>query len=301
MVDIVLDAWHLIRAENQFNDPPEPGTQFYMVTINVKNVGSDKKYFLDDLRTVGQSVGLVYTPFGDSCGVIPGDNSRDVLPGFSFNINVCWQVATADIPTLVMFWDELLNEDVWFSLQGTGLVQPKPENPPPTPRPTPTPANSDPLPPGNGDWTYFGPECPDGFGNCAQVYTQNQFISLDAYNDTNQSFYDDASIRISCWRNAPSLVFDGGGEWIGGVGRTGLNIRTTEQAIEEGIYFWTEDNDLEYVGFDRRESLNILALFEQAERLGKDVTMGVSGDYDTVVADFDVTGFTANFQRLPCS
>ena len=29
--------------------------------------------------------------------------------------------------------------------------------------------------------------------------------------------------------------------------------------------------------------------------------MGASSDYATVVADFDVTGFTTNFQRLTCS
>ena len=27
--------------------------------------------------------------------------------------------------------------------------------------------------------------------------------------------------------------------------------------------------------------------------------MGVSGDIDAVVANFDVTGFTTNYQRLP--
>ena len=158
-----------------------------------------------------------------------------------------------------------------------------------------------PLPEGAGDWTYFGPECPDGFENCALVYSEIQFISLRAYYDTNESFYDEPRIRVSCWGNAPRFVFDGGGPWIGGGGRSGLSLRFAEQGLENGTYFWTDDNDFEYVGFDRRDSLNILAFFEQAERLGKDVTMGVSGDYDTVVADFDVAGFTTNFQRLPCS
>ena len=167
----------------------------------------------------------------------------------------------------------------------------------PTLTPTPQPIASE----GNGDWIYFGPECPDAYDNCAFYSSEHVFMSLEAYSDTNESFYDEAGVRISCWRGSPSLVFDGGGPWIGGTGRTGLNVRFASAKPEEGTHFRTDDNDFEYVEFDRTESAGIIAFIEDAERQRKDVTFGAVGDYDTVVADFDVTGFTTNYQRLPCS
>ena len=59
VTDIVPDAWGLVQAENRFNDPPAPGTQFYMVSLRVKNTGSQKRHFLpSNLRSVGTSVGV---------------------------------------------------------------------------------------------------------------------------------------------------------------------------------------------------------------------------------------------------
>ena len=186
-----------------------------------------------------------------------------------------------------------------FTRQTTATATTAPE---PTPTVTNTPTALPPLPAGNGDWTYFGPECPDGFENCAPFKSDDvNFISLDSHYDTNESFYDEPGIRVSCFRGNPGFTFDGGGPWIEGNGRSGLNLRFAEQEPENGTFYWTDDNDFEYVGFDRRDERDILTFLEQAERQGKDVRMGVSGDYDTVVADFDVTGFTTNFQRLPCS
>ena len=127
-------------------------------------------------------------------------------------------------------------------------------------------------------------------------------MSLRAYYDTNERFYDEPSIRMSCFDGNPNFTFDGGGPWIA-LGEAGLNLRFAEQEAGEGTYYWTDSgsSSLESIWFKRRDTRDILAFLEQADRQGKDVTMGVSGDYDTVVADFDVSGFTTNFQRLPCS
>lgn len=151
MVKHFPDSWRQIKAENQFNDPPEPGTQFYMVTLKAKNVGPSKAgLHTSYLRTVGTAVGWVYTPFGDSCGVIPNDLYREVLPTFETEINVCWQVASKDLPTLMMFWESLGlpgEHDVWFSLGGDSVVavgeQPTPVSAP-TLLPVPTPTRPQP-------------------------------------------------------------------------------------------------------------------------------------------------------------
>ena len=171
-----------------------------------------------------------------------------------------------------------------------------------TPRPTETPTPVPLLSVDNGDWAYFGPDCPDAHSNCASFPSDNSFMSLRAYYDTNESFYDDARIRVSCFRGSSDFTFDGGGEWIG-LGETGLNLRYEGQDVEQGTWYWTErgSDDLESVWFDNRSTQAILSFIEQADRQGRDVTMGVSGDYGTVIADFDVTGFATNFQRLPCS
>ena len=125
---------------------------------------------------------------------------------------------------------------------------------------------------------------------------------LDAYYDTNEQFHDDAAVVISCFRGVPNFTFDSGGEWIG-LGETGLNLRFSGQEPDAGTYYWTDkgSDDLEIVWFDDRDTKAILDFLREANIQGKDVRMGVSGDYDTVVADFDLTGFTTNFQRLPCS
>ena len=119
LIDRFPNAWPQIIAKNSYNDPPAHGTQFYMVTLDLKNIGPNKIHFSDrSLRTVGAAVGWLYTPYGDSCGVIPNSHYWDVLPTFEAELNVCWQVASKDLPTLTMFWEgkEILGEEeVWFS------------------------------------------------------------------------------------------------------------------------------------------------------------------------------------------
>ena len=176
----------------------------------------------------------------------------------------------------------------------------------PTATPTPMAMREPTLTPppvaDGGDWRYFGPDCPDAYPNCVSFASDNPFVSLRAYYDTNERFYDEPSIRVSCILGNPGFTFDGGGPWIG-LGETGFSIRFEDQDIKASEWYWTDrgSGDLEAIWFSTQDTRDILAFLEQADRQGKNVRMGVSGDYDTVVADFDVTGFTTNSQRLPCS
>ena len=176
---------------------------------------------------------------------------------------------------------------------------PSPTRMPPTLTPTPTLA----PPADSGDWRYFGPECPDAYDNCVSFSTGTSFMSLDAYWDTNESFYDAPNIKFGCGaRKQSAFTFDGGGPWIG-LSESAINIRFEEYGPEQGTRLETAfgSDDLETVFFSERDDIQIYVLLEDADQQGKDLTMAVVGDYATVVANFDVTGFTTNFQRLPCS
>ena len=58
----------------------------------------------DDIRTVGPS-NVVYSTFGNSCGVIPDGFlfKGDLLPGGSMTGNICWQVPSAEAGSLIAF------------------------------------------------------------------------------------------------------------------------------------------------------------------------------------------------------
>ena len=121
VLNVVPNAWPQIQSENRYNDPPEAERQFYMVSIRAKNIGTDRALFISsELRSVGNAIGVVYTTFQDSCGVIPNDIRGEVLPTFQIEGNVCWHIASKDLDTLLMFWDgsEILGaSDVWFALR----------------------------------------------------------------------------------------------------------------------------------------------------------------------------------------
>ena len=94
---IVENAWDLVRAENQFNDPPKEGNRFYMVSVAVNYVSG-----ADSLNVAGSDYSLigdnrvVYTPFEDSCGVIPDELNGELFPGGQTEGNVCFQIETGD-------------------------------------------------------------------------------------------------------------------------------------------------------------------------------------------------------------
>jgi hypothetical protein len=98
-------------AENEFNDPPAAGNQFFLVAVEVSYVSGTQSWnpgirVADDLRAVGSS-NVVYTSFGSTsrCGVIPDDFlfKGELLPGGTMTGNICWQVPSAEAGSLVAF------------------------------------------------------------------------------------------------------------------------------------------------------------------------------------------------------
>ena len=91
------DATGLVLDTNQFNDPPEPGNRFYMVSVQVAYVsGADSLNVVEsDYSLIGDNR-VVYTPFDDSCGVIPDELSAELFPGGQTQGNVCFQIEADD-------------------------------------------------------------------------------------------------------------------------------------------------------------------------------------------------------------
>ena len=119
--DTKPNANEAVRAANQFNDPPEPGNQFYMVYLEAKYLGPESASFFSDfsLKTVGQSA-VVFTPFGNSCGVIDDELPvfTELFTGGAIKGWECWQIPTSDADSLQLLLDEDFGDTrVWFALR----------------------------------------------------------------------------------------------------------------------------------------------------------------------------------------
>ena len=94
---ILDDATDLVMATNSFNDSPESGNRFYMVTVAVAYVsGSDSLNVAEsDYSLIGDNR-VVYTPFENPCGVIPNELAAELFPGGQAEGNVCFQIESGD-------------------------------------------------------------------------------------------------------------------------------------------------------------------------------------------------------------
>lgn len=118
---VIPNATEMVLAENQFNDPPASGKQFFIATITATFTGTGSSRFDGSyrLRAVGPSA-VSYSTFNDSCGVIPNEISdAEVFTGGTITGNVCWQITSSDATGLVMYDDAFLapeSDRVYFAL-----------------------------------------------------------------------------------------------------------------------------------------------------------------------------------------
>ena len=121
VISTMPDATESVLKENSFNDPPEPGKQFYIVTVRSKYLGPDSTQFDRGfrLRAVGNG-GVVYTTFSDSCGVIPNAlPDPELFTNGQVEGSECWQIVSGDADSLMMLLEPVFLSDsprVWFSL-----------------------------------------------------------------------------------------------------------------------------------------------------------------------------------------
>ena len=94
---ILEDATSLVLETNPYNDPPEAGNQFYIVTVAVRYVlGADSLNVADvDYSLIGDKR-AVYTPLDGNCGVIPDELEAELFQSGQAKGNACFQVAEDD-------------------------------------------------------------------------------------------------------------------------------------------------------------------------------------------------------------
>jgi hypothetical protein len=121
---VIPDAGPVLAETFPGHQPPEPGRQFFMVTVAITNVGPD--IAIAQSQMIFGSIGASdteYTELSDSCGLIPNgpDKVRDTLPGGTARYNLCWEIDQADAGSLVLYANLPFATDdsgrVWFALQ----------------------------------------------------------------------------------------------------------------------------------------------------------------------------------------
>lgn len=143
VVGVTPDASEAVLAQNQFNEPPETGEQFFIVRVAMtfNGRGSADVAAGTRLRLVGDSA-VAYTTYNDGCGVVPDElPDTEVFTGGTVEGNLCWSVKSSDVGSLVLFDDayEIADEDrKFFSLAGDGDATPT-AGPTDAPAVTPTP------------------------------------------------------------------------------------------------------------------------------------------------------------------
>jgi hypothetical protein len=111
------EAWDSIRAENQFNEAPGDGMEFWVVPVEATYTGSETGTPWLDLTV--EFVGDDSVTYSDSCGVIPDDlmDTDELYDGGTASGNVCVAVP-ADAQgswTLTAGW---FGDPVFFRIPG---------------------------------------------------------------------------------------------------------------------------------------------------------------------------------------
>ena len=103
VLDVIDDATSLVLAENQFNDPPPPGTRFTIVTVALGYFGRQDPIAGYDLTISG--VASASRELDTDCGVIPADLPffDDLFAGGVVVGNLCFVTEPADAGQLQIY------------------------------------------------------------------------------------------------------------------------------------------------------------------------------------------------------
>lgn len=129
VVTVDNDAWPEIQAERDSNPPPAAGNRYVLINIEVTNRGTSADSFVAGIMgTVGSS-NLEFPVGTIDCGGsgiirIPDrfDILRRIFPGGDLQGNVCAEVPTSDLNSLLLFGDYYdldltdreYRDDIWF-------------------------------------------------------------------------------------------------------------------------------------------------------------------------------------------
>jgi uncharacterized short protein YbdD (DUF466 family) len=105
VLSVIPDATNVVHQENQFNNPPKTGDQFFLARVQAKYNGASSATFGGSyrLRAVGPS-SVGYSTFANSPGVIPDQlPDSEVFSGGIIEGNIGWEIKSSDAGSLVMY------------------------------------------------------------------------------------------------------------------------------------------------------------------------------------------------------
>jgi hypothetical protein len=122
VVEIIPNATDVVLEENQFNDPPDEGHQFFISRIEATYVGEESSSFwLDITLNAVDEAGVVYEGMDSRCGVIP-DNLQDqgeAFTGATIEGNTCRSVQSEYVDSLLLIAEPMFSFDrerIFFAL-----------------------------------------------------------------------------------------------------------------------------------------------------------------------------------------
>lgn len=123
VVSTTPDATDRVLEENQFNEGPKRGNQFFIAAVAVTYTGAKTGSVYGDLSLHAiDATSVVYESFGRaSCGVIPNaiNDAGELFPGGTVRGNVCWSVPTRHVRTLRLLAQESFRDSTrrFFALR----------------------------------------------------------------------------------------------------------------------------------------------------------------------------------------
>lgn len=114
VIEAIPDATDLVMEENQFNDPPEDGHQFFITRIEATYVGDESSQFWLDINlNMVDDGGVVYEGMDSSCGVIPDDiqNQGEAFTDATIEGNTCRSVQSEQVESALLIAEPLFSFD----------------------------------------------------------------------------------------------------------------------------------------------------------------------------------------------
>lgn len=100
----IPNATSLVMAENQFNDRPAAGRQFFIIKLTVRYTGRGSSSLFEGATFKALARSNVAYDYEDDCGVIPAeiDDFKKVYTGGTLRGNVCFSVKKTDVRSLLL-------------------------------------------------------------------------------------------------------------------------------------------------------------------------------------------------------
>jgi hypothetical protein len=119
VVSVTTDATAQILAASELNQPPAAGTQYVIVALAATYKPGGANTLVPTVRFGLLGPSGEYLARRNPCGIVPDKlPATEVSSGNTITGNVCWQVRSSDVGSLLLFDDKLFipARRVWLEL-----------------------------------------------------------------------------------------------------------------------------------------------------------------------------------------